>query len=207
MISQLHLTTLVIAATVIWGITLLLQGAPVGLDWLKPYSTVVGILPLVLLVFDKWLWRLRILHGWFVKKPNLQGTWKAQLRSTWNEGASEAREIEGYMIIRQTYSSIAMRLVTSESSSELIACNISRSDDGLYEVVGVYHNVPKLLERRHSPVHFGGLILRVLGDLADALEGQYWTDRSTLGEIRLSERSSVLYYGYESAKRGLAKNM
>jgi hypothetical protein len=205
MISQIQLTTLVIVATFIWGITLIVQGVSVTGAWLRPYSTVVGVLPLLLLIFDKWLWRLSFLHGWFVKIPDLQGTWRAGVRSSWHHGDAEPQQIEGFMVMRQTYSSISMRFYTAESASELVACRITRSEDSVCEVVGVYQNVPRLLTRTDSPVHFGGLILRVQGDPVYALEGQYWTDRRTLGEIHLSDRQPKLHYDFTSAQRAFSE--
>ena len=143
---------------------------------------------------------IQILHGWFVKIPDLNGTWKAKLNSTSKEGEEKPQDVDGYMVVRQTYSSVSMRFLSAESSSELVACRIIRSEDSIYEVLGVYRNVPNILVRAGSPVHFGGLVLRVLGVPPYGMEGQYWTDRNTQGAIRLSDRQSTLHYDFATAE-------
>ena len=62
-----------------------------------------------------------------MKRPVIDGTWKVQLRSNWKDpiaaGATVA-PIEGYMVVRQTFSTLSMRLLTAESHSELVGTEI-----------------------------------------------------------------------------------
>jgi len=190
MISRAHLSTLLLVAAILWAILLLLDGTSVSLSFFSPFSTVLGVLVIVISIFDKWLWRLRLLHPWFVPLPNIEGTWTGQLASTWVDARVGAAGVtlDAELVIRQTFSSIHLRLSTPESNSELLSGNIVRKPDGTYQVVAVYRNTPRLLRRDQSPIHYGGVILDVMGGPPGFLEGEYWTDRGTRGELRFSKK-------------------
>ncbi len=204
MISKTHLSTILFFAAIIWGILLVVaSGVAVSVSWLKHLSTVTGILLFILGAFDLWLWRLPFLQGWFVKRPNIRGTWRATLRSTWVDPSTEKgiEQIEGFMVIRQTYSSLSLRLLTSESSSELIGAEINTGSDGTARIVGVYRNEPRQLLRQRSPIHYGAILLDIEGKPVPCLRGHYWTDRSTAGEIELNNRVHEIFNDYEIAKK------
>jgi len=201
MIEKLHLTTVLLVAAIVWGILLILDGVVVSVVWLRHLSAVTGVLLLLLAAFDLYLWRLPILRSWFVKRPLLDGTWRAEVRSNWKnpETSSAIDPVIGFMVVRQTFSRLSLRLLTSESQSELLGAEVLRSDDGSYRVIGVYRNEPRLGVRDRSPIHYGGLVLQVSGTPPVRLAGQYWTDRDTAGEIALSDRRAVHVHDMTSA--------
>lgn len=194
MIERMHLSVVLLAAAIIWGVLLVLDGVVVSLSWLRHVSVVAGAVLLLLSAFDLFLWRLPALHSWFVRRPNLRGTWRATLRSNWVDPATGATvpPIMGYMAISQTFSRLSLRLMTEESRSEILGAEILRSEDGTYRVVGVYRNEPKLSVRHRSPIHNGAVLLQALGSPPSSLEGHYWTDRNTAGELVLTERKRKL---------------
>src|SRR5277367_5768948 len=118
MIKGVYLTTLVWGAVIILFVMLVLDGAQVTTGLFKPCGGVVTVLTLLLLAFDKWLWGFRLLHPWFVDRPYLKGTWKGVLESNYIDPATQQRvpPIEVYLVIRQTYSAIHLRLITQESA-------------------------------------------------------------------------------------------
>jgi hypothetical protein len=203
-ISKIHLSVLVWAIAGLWVLSLALDGTQVSTGLFKPCSTVVTVLGLLLLAFDKWLWRFRLLHPWFVDRPYIRGTWKGQLTSQWVDPKTNQPlgPIEVYLVVRQTFSSIHLRLITRQSSSESLANNIPKEPDGVYTIASIYRNTPKIPNRVISEIHHGGVILQVLGDPVHALEGHYWTDRGTLGELRFVEKSETLYFDFDSACQG-----
>ena len=105
------------------------------------------------------------------------------------------------MVIRQTYSSISLRLLTDESSSELIGAEIITLSDGTIRMAGVYRNEPRQLLRERSPIHNGAILLEIIGRPVTRLKGHYWTDRNTAGEIELNNRRNQIFHDYETAKR------
>lgn len=199
MISRLHISVILLIAAGVWGVALILAGFPVTADWFKPFSVVVGTLVLVLSIADKWLWRLRWLRPWFFNMPDLNGTWKVAIHPTAPEKSPQ--EVIAYMVIRQTFSTVSLRLFTAESHSETLSARVVRCDDGTCNVAAVYRNTPRLQVRERSPLHHGAFLLNVQGDPPESLAGQYWTDRLSQGELVLSARSPALAHSFDEATR------
>ena len=202
MIERLHLSAIILTAAVIWGLSLLFQGVAVSLSWFQPFSKVVGVLMLLLTAFDLWLWRVRFLQGWLVKRPVLTGTWRTEVRSNWKDPATgqQIAPVAAFMVIRQTFSTLNLCLITDESRSELLGAGISLGAEGTYRVFGVYRNEPRFAVRNRSAMHYGALELRVAGSPPERIEGHYWTDRDTAGELSLSDRKSGHAHDIASAK-------
>lgn len=199
MISRLHITTILIIAAITWGVCLVLAGVPVTAAWFKPFSVVVGVLVLALSIADRWLWRLRVLRPWLFNIPDLNGTWKVAIRPTAPEPSPS--EVIAYMVIRQTFSTISLRLFTAESHSETLSAHVVRCDDGTCNVAAVYRNTSRLQVRERSPLHHGALLLSVQGDPPESLEGQYWTDRLSQGEMVLSARNPARVHSFDQAQK------
>ena len=197
--SRLHISAILLIAAAVWGVALILAGVPVTADWFRPFSVVVVVVVLVLSIADKWLWRLRWLRPWLFNMPYLYGTWKVVIRPTAPE--SSPREVIAYMVIRQTFSTVSLRLFTAESNSETLSARVVRCDDGTCNVAAVYRNTPRLQVRERSPLHHGALLLNVQGAHPESLAGQYWTDRLSQGELVLSARSPALAHSFEQATR------
>lgn len=196
-----YLKAIIYSTVAIWAIVLLATGQHLSLGWLRPLSTVTSAVLLLSMAFELWLWKLPLLHGWFVKRPVIEGTWRAQLRSNWKDASGAAiPPIEGYVVIRQTLLNLSMRLMTKESASHLVGTEIVCALDGLYCVSGVYRNEPRYQDRTHSQIHFGALWLRVIDTPTQMLEGHYWTDRNTAGEMQLTEKRREKFQDFESAR-------
>lgn len=198
MISRLHLSSILLAAAAIWGLALLLIGVDVKKEWLQPFSMVIGALVLLLAAFDLFLWRARLLQGWFVKRPALWGTWRVTIKTNW--GSADAASIDGFMCIRQTFSQVSLRLLTEESSSVTLAEQISFAPDGTVRVYAIYRNEPNIDVRTRSSIHYGAILLDVQGTPPDTLAGHYWTDRGTAGSIILSDRTEDIYRSFITAQ-------
>ena len=166
-LERLQINVFLATAVLLWWLVLLIQGTVVGWDHLRPFGTVVGFLVGVGIAFELQLWRHPWLHGWFVKRPDLRGTWRVELQSDWVEPETNAGVplIICYMGVSQTLSTLQMHLMTPESESWFIAESItpSRSKVG-YRVAGVYTNEPKMhLRGKRSEIHRGGLLLETHG--------------------------------------------
>ena len=192
-------------AALAWGLLLLVQGVPIGKEHLTPIGTVVGFIVLLGLAFEHYLWRLRWLHGWFVRRPDLNGTWRVELQSDWIDPKTRKQVPLSvcYMGVTQTFSNLQMHLMTSESESWFIAERIrpSPSAEG-YQVAGVYTNKPHMhLRGDRSEIHQGALLLNTHGPATapETLTGEYWTDRKTSGRMTLSRRISSPFTRFEDA--------
>lgn len=203
MISEKQLSALLGIAVFVWGIVLILNGTSVNINYLKPFSTVLGVLTVCLGIFDKWAWCLPLLYPWFVSTPNIQGTWKGQINSSWKnpDTSKKAEAIEVYLVIHQTFSKINLKLISAESSSDLLVGNILSDTEGRKKIIGTYNNTPRILLRDRSPIHYGSLILDIHGNPPKTLDGFYWTDRETKGELIFNIKIKRIIYNYEEAQK------
>lgn len=202
MTSERYIKAIIYGAVLAWTVVLYVNHQAIHSSWLQLLSTVTTVVLYGVMIFDLWLWKLPFLHGWFVKRPVIDGTWKVEIRSNWNDPATGTAiaPVEGYMVVRQTLSTLSMRLLTAESSSELVGTEIVCSSDGLYCVSGVYRNEPRFQVRGRSPIHFGAVWLEIIDALPKTIVGHYWTDRESAGEMELSNQQNKKFQMFQSAR-------
>ncbi len=204
--TRLQISVFLGVAALAWAAVLLLQGMHLTLAHLAPFSTVVGALVLTALALERALWRQPWLHGWFVQRPNLRGTWKVTLQSDWVDPATGASipPITCYMGVEQTLSSLQMHLMTPESESWFVAHNVrpSPSENG-YQIVGVYTNKPNVhLRSATSNMHLGAIVIDTHGEskaVPTTMTAEYWTDRKTTGRMTFSNRSDTVFTRFDDA--------
>lgn len=154
-----------------------------------------------ILIFDRWLWKMPFVERW-VQRPFIGGTWRVELRSNWIDPKTGLKvpPIEAYMVVRQTLSTLSMRLLTAESSSVLVGTEIVCEADGLNCVSGVYRNEPRLEVRNRSEMHYGALWLKVATHPEKEITGHYWTDRNTAGEMILAGQQKATFQTFNAAR-------
>jgi hypothetical protein len=198
--SRSQLQVAIGVVILVWAALLFISGVTLKPSFLKPLSLAISVAYYLLVVFDGWLWRLwpisRLSH-----RPVLRGTWKGKLQSTWTEPSTESQidPIEIFLAIRETYSTISMRVMTKESSSRSLVASLEAPRDDVARVSSTYQNVPRLLIQDRSRIHHGALMLDVEGVPPKGLNGFYWTDRDTKGEVRLRARLPKVYTSFDEA--------
>jgi len=133
MLTRIHISSFIVLTIAIWLLALWIQGISVlSTDFLKPLGTVIGVVTLVITAFNKYMWSWRVFKGCYVKRPDLRGTWKVELRSNWinPEVGKEIEPIYGYAVIRQSLTFLSFRLMTKESRSVLVAHSIEQQEGG-----------------------------------------------------------------------------
>jgi hypothetical protein len=141
------------------------------------------------LIFIKWLWRVPLFRGWLIDVPDLQGTWKGTLETTWIDPQTNKTPapIEAYLVIRQTLRDIHITMYTKESTSHSEATGICMEEDkGIRLLSYSYSNIPKATVRERSQIHYGAIRLRISIHPELKLEGEYWTDRKSTGHVEFS---------------------
>jgi hypothetical protein len=181
----------------IWVAVLRLTSTPLAIDWeaVRKLPDAVTIFLIISFVFTKWLWRLRIFKDWLVRFPDLEGTWKGELQSTWiNPATKEAiPPLPMVLVIRQTFSSINCTMFTKESESYSRAAQIAVEEDtGSISLSYNYTNRSKATIRHRSPIHDGAAHLKIVTVPSRMLEGEYWTGRCTTGQMKLHFSSRQL---------------
>jgi hypothetical protein len=201
-ITRLHITIFLAVAVVVWGGVLVIIDAPVGKEHTAPFGAVVTALTLFALAFEHVLWRLGALHGWFVSRPDLRGTWRVEVRSDWSIPSGQ-NVFVAYMGITQTLSKLQLHLMTAESDSWSFLEGIRQSPSGRgYQVSAMYSNKPRIdLRADRSEMHQGALLLDTHGPPRRPLfmTGEYWTDRKTSGQLRLTDRSTTIATHFDEA--------
>ena len=89
----------------------------------------------------------------------------------------------------QSLFSVFVFLTTKESRSKAITADIINRD-GEYILCYSYLNRPKVEIRERSEIHYGTSILSI-GEKSQTLEGEYYTDRNTAGDICLRKTDEV----------------
>jgi len=187
---------------VIWIAVLFFSNTALTINWnaIKKLPDVVTIYVLILLVFTKWAWKWRVFRGWLVPLPNLQGTWKGYLNSTWVD-PSTGQKIppkDVVLVIRQTFSTLSCVTFTDESDAYSTTAQINQDDEsGVFRISYNYINRPRSIVRDRSEIHDGAAILKIISDPKKRLEGEYWTSRKTTGDISVEFVSDKLAQAFE----------
>lgn len=168
----------------------------------KKIPQAISIYVLLGIIFTKFIWRWPILQGWLIKIPDLQGTWIGELKSDWinPETQKGIDPIPIVLVIKQTFLSLRVTLLTKESSSYSTTADINAVTGGeeLYLVYN-YTNRPKATIRDRSAIHDGAATLKIIRTPKRLLEGEYWTSRKTRGELVVKFKSKKIAEQFESA--------
>jgi hypothetical protein len=210
-LERLQITVFVGFAALIWLIVLLCQDTPISWAHARPFSIVVSSLVGLGLLLEFVLWRQPWLHGWFVKRPDLRGTWRVELHSSYVLPETNERGpiIVCYMGVNQTLSILRMHLMTHESESWFIADHVRPSPNGNgFQVIGVYTNEPNvhLRDERISEMHQGAIIIETHGPglRPTSLTAKYWTDRKTTGTMDFTKRIDEVCTRFGDAQRAFS---
>ncbi|HEV7566377.1 MAG TPA: hypothetical protein VGO31_10495 [Microbacteriaceae bacterium] len=185
------LAAAVLATAIVWG-----TGGGVSIAYIKAFVTASGIVTVVVLLFDAWGWRQPGLRR-LTRRPVLHGTWRAHLRTNFAERAGE--EIECYIVVRQTYSRISVRMLFDRSRSASMSGDLV-FEDGACTLYYLFRTEASALHREGNPPARGGAVLAIARKPRMTLEGDYWTERDTRGDVRTLGHTSNLYDTYQDAR-------
>jgi hypothetical protein len=188
--NRIQITLFITTTIATWALYLFIFDIDYSFQHLSPFAFTVSIMTIVTLLFDTYLWKLKLFRGWLVKKPIIEGEWVGELQSSWkDENNKPIPPIETIVTIKQRYTKFSLNLKTGESSSKLQASEVELLDDGTYKIYGVYQNTPSIhLRGTRSQIHYGAVLLNYDPAEPDSLSGHYWTDRNTNGSITLHKK-------------------
>lgn len=196
MASRPFLIAITIITLVAYAGNAIIHGHAMPSDLIGAVSPAVGVLSIIMLLYDKWLWALPGINLLQKKLPDLRGTWRVKIVSDYIDPQTNKTKspFMAYFSIYQTNSSLTIRQYSEESDSVTLATTIITEPDDTHRIAAVYDNTPSLLRRNTgSTRHHGGFILRYSDGNNVRLKGQYWTDRKTIGEMdaeRISPKNS-----------------
>ena len=144
-----------------------------------------------MLAYDHFIWRIPKLGRDVSNRPDVRGTWRGTLASHWIDPETNERvppDTDVYLVVRQTFWKVTAVLITRESKSCSTTATVDDDGCGQYQLVAVYRNTPRAALRHRSEVHHGSFKLDISGEPVTRLEGYYWTDRNTMGELQFDRR-------------------
>jgi hypothetical protein len=151
-------------------------------------STTISINIILWMIFIAWAWKWKRFYPWLVPFPNLSGDWKGTIKSNWKEKELEPIPIE--VSITQNFFNVQVRIKTKESRSYSIGASFDIDNErGFQQLFYTYLNTPKAGVRERSEIHYGSTILNFDGFKVTKMDGEYWTDRETTGEITLTKKN------------------
>jgi len=148
-------------------------------------TTTITVVTIICTLFVSWAWKWKIFQGWLVPFPCLSGKWDGEITSTYN---TENKLIPVEVTIKHHFFNIQIKVKTNESTSISTCGSFDIDEDrGLKQLIYSYQNNPKATVRNRSEIHYGTTRLEI-SDSAKALEGEYWTSRKTIGDIKLKRQ-------------------
>lgn len=188
MLTRTHISAFVGLVILALAFALWVAGQPVlSLNFVNPFGTVVGLVGGISLVFIKWAWAWPCLKCWFVKRPDLRGTWQVLLKSEWinPETGQGIDPIVGYIVIRQTLMHISVRQMTKESKSHSVSSGITIEADEISRLSVVYRNEPDInLQGERSDIHYGAFWLEATGNSRQDSDRETDLEPSKLDQLK-----------------------
>ena len=169
-----------------------------GLD-LSKVKDFFGLLPkvvtidiLIVGVFAKWGWKLKIFRGWLVPFPNLNGSWVGFIYSDWKNPNTGQKPppIPVMLTVKQSLFHISCMMHTGEmESSSYSEGFLIDTERQIKNLAYSYTSRPRSSLSERSTPHDGTAFFRVIEKPKHKLIGRYWTERLTKGEIVLEHHS------------------
>ena len=202
LLNRTTVSILLIISFVVWGGFLWVLGIEPTWDYAQPYSFTLATITSCLWLFDRYIWKIWPVYK-LVRHPDLNGTWRVSLQSSYKVPGSEdpGAAVDGFAVVRQTFSYMSIRLMTEHAESSLVASSFDIQADGTTFVYGAYQSDPSIhLRSGISEIHYGSFRYKVIGRPPIQVNGHYWTDRNTNGSISLTDRKNVFFDGYIEAR-------
>lgn len=151
----------------------------------EDFGTCTSIVLIIGFCFDRWMWRWSVFQNWLVPFPCLAGEWEGHIFYKWG-GSDMDKKIK--LKIRQTFLQVLVCIETNESHSKSICASFDFNEmRGHNDLIYSYINEPDVTIRDRSQIHYGTSRLRYKKE-EDTLEGTYWTDRKSVGDIILTRK-------------------
>jgi len=175
----------VLSIFISWILHNVLNVVHLSIPWWFDAPSVAGFYGLFYFIFNKYTWKWLMLRKLgVVKVPNLNGTWKGYVVSSFDEPPNK---YEATLVILQNWTQISIILKTQNSkSTSLIAGILIDNPEGTmltYE----YLNEPLPFANDGMHIHKGTTNL-ILNE-KNVLEGEYYTgrDRANFGSISIKK--------------------
>lgn len=168
---------------------------------LRSFLEVIRLVPIMVsadgvayFLFATWLWRWKGLQGWLVPFPDLSGTWQGFVQTNWKDAdGNTPKPIPAILTIKQSFGKMSCVMRTSEMESHSYLEGFCLDKDAqIRRLCYSYTSKPKATLRERSTPHDGTVLLNIIGKPVHKLEGEYWTQRNTIGSVSLKFLTKAL---------------
>ena len=162
------------------------------IDCIEKSVTIISILSVI---FCKWIWKWKVFKNWLVVIPDLNGKWTGVLSSNWVDSTTEEKISSKIttLIIKQSLFKTSCVVKTDESTSYSILSEFWIDEDNqILRLVYTYQNEPRQNVQSRSRIHFGTAVLDINLGENEKLEGYYWTNRNSSGEMMFNCHEKTL---------------
>ena len=169
-----------------WTLNIVLGDMQFTLPWWIGAPSVIGFYGVLYAIFDKYLWRWRVLRTiGVVKVPDLNGIWNGCVVSSFDEHATK---YDATIKISQSWTQISVILKTNYSKSSSLLAAIVTEDPGGTVLSYEYLNEPIPNAKYTMHTHRGTARLTMQSN-GKVLEGEYYTgrDRQNFGSMRFEQ--------------------
>lgn len=142
-------------------------------------------------LWEHWIWSWPLVQRIPSVTRCISGTWQGTFQSLWKDPVTgDGIGIrDAYLCVRQTFSSTSVRFYTAESSSKSFTAVITRDTDGSWCLAEIYSNEPRIALQKASRSHLGAMRLEISGAPSSRMQGHYWNDRNSTGELSFVKRN------------------
>lgn len=146
-------------------------------DWVGVISSVVSITAVPILIYERWIWKINP----FSKTPHLKESYLGKIKYFHN---NQTYEKYVYIEIKQTFTSVSVSLKSNEITSKSVVSDIIE-EHGDYVLYYTYTTNPKSEFIKDNPIQLGTARLLIK---KNHLEGSYWTNQRTIGDIEFTSK-------------------
>lgn len=147
-------------------------------DYLGAAGEAISVTSIIIALYDKLLWHINP----FDSTPRLKGNYIGKLIYDYN-GQRKRKDIK--VNITQTSLKVIVKITTNEITSNTITSDLIE-ENGECVLYYTYLTNPSSQHSAQNPIQHG--TCRLIQTDKNKLEGQYWTSRKTIGDIKLTKQ-------------------
>jgi len=196
----IFIPVLYVAAKLLWDLIPIEIFPDLLIDVMGDLFGPIFIMAIMILIFIYILWKIPVLgklsQFLFGSKPNMQGTWRGQIKYEY-EGKQTEKTV--FLVVKQNSGyNLDIWLLTDERKSSSIFANIIEYKGG-QRIIYTYSNEESPYNKDKNPSHQGFCQLDRV-DASNILQGIYYTSRKTFGELSFDKKKRKITLDFERAK-------
>lgn len=150
----------------------------IKIDLLDRLSYAITLSTFFTAFYEHFLWKYFTFCN---KLPKIFGEYKGNI-DYYHKGQRGTKLID--VSIKQTYLTTKVFLTTDEITSSTLTSDIVNDNDEII-LYYTYRTAPKMKFSKENPINLGTTRLVIKGEI---LEGNYWTARNTVGDIKMEKK-------------------